>query len=361
MIKRLIAICIFCLGFSLQGYAQEIKSPIRDASPTTDAHMPIIQAGIALHDQGRYDDAIKKYQQVLAENPDDVLALYEMGYAYSAKKDYRKSLEIAYQGATYKSKHLASFYVLIGNALDNLNESDKALKVYQTALIWYPDNALLRFNLGVTQLRLNKLAEAKVSMKQTMMADPNYRSSHYFLSQLYYQENYTLPAIMALCRFLQVEPRSQRSAPALQALKVIVQGGAQKNEKGQTHITVNPNTKTEEGDFAALELSLAILGSTRSLEKFRDKTDAQWFAYCLVFLFEMMNEKSDSAKGSGFAWNYYRPYFLEMVRLHHVETFAYFIQQSDNSPECIRWLEQNPAKVEAFLAWSKDFIWYNGR
>src|ERR1041384_3213851 len=111
MVKKNIILFTLYLSFPSLTLAQEIVAPKLEAKPTTEKHEPLIRDGIALHDKGNYDGAIAKYQEVLAENPDDALALYEISYSYSAKGDHQKSLDYAYKGAQYRSKHLVGFYV----------------------------------------------------------------------------------------------------------------------------------------------------------------------------------------------------------------------------------------------------------
>jgi tetratricopeptide (TPR) repeat protein len=89
--------------------AQQIDSPKQTPGPVTEKEKLLIKEGVALHDRGDYDGAIAKYEEVLKDNPNNVLALYEQSYSYSMKKDYRKSLEIAYKGAQYQSDLLGGF------------------------------------------------------------------------------------------------------------------------------------------------------------------------------------------------------------------------------------------------------------
>ena len=90
-----------------------------------------------------------------------MLALYELAFSYSMKKDHRKSLETAYKGAHYKSKHLAGFYLVIGNNLDLLGEPNKAVDVYKAGIKLEPNTSILYFNLAITYTNLKKPDEAK--------------------------------------------------------------------------------------------------------------------------------------------------------------------------------------------------------
>ena len=85
-------------------------APTREPAVVTAEEESILRAGIDLHDKGQYDDAIAKYQQVLAKSPANVTALFEMAFSYMAKKDYDHALESARKGAEFKSDLLPMFY-----------------------------------------------------------------------------------------------------------------------------------------------------------------------------------------------------------------------------------------------------------
>src|SRR6185369_17941686 len=120
MTKQLLRILTISLLLGSSAMGQKISPAKLDPAPSTPAQEQIINEGIALHDQGLYDRAISRYEQVLKENPRNVLAMYEMAYSYFQKRDYRKSLEISNQAIQYKSDLLPRFYTQIGSCLDEL-------------------------------------------------------------------------------------------------------------------------------------------------------------------------------------------------------------------------------------------------
>jgi lipopolysaccharide biosynthesis regulator YciM len=361
MLRKPALLMTIVLCFSFSAFAQEVVPPKLEPVESTEKHRQLIREGVALHDKGDYAGAIEKYQQVLSENPHDVGAMYELSFAYFAKGDFKQSVEIATKGAQYKSKHLPHFYVSMANSLDNQQQSDKALKIYQAALKLYPDEALLHFNLAISLLRLKKDEEGKKSLKDTLLIDPNYRSAHFILAQLYYQGNYKIPAMLALSRFLLVEPKSQRSANALQALQQLMQAGVSGGDKKNITISLDLGGKKDEGDFDAVSTTLGLVAASQKMEENKKKPAAQLFSETLSLVFSLMNDSKGDKKSTGFAWNYYRPYFAELEKQKHVEAFAYYIQQGSGSPEIIKWLLQNSEKVNAFLDWSKNYVWYKGK
>jgi len=195
------------------------------------------------------------------------------------------------------------------------------------------------------------------------MIDPNYRSSHYILGQLYYQDKYKIPALLAICRFLVVEPDSQRSADALGALRQMLQSGVSKGGKeNEIYIQVDQTLgKKDEGDFDSAAVMLPLLMASRNLEKNKDKSEMQLTVENFDSLFTVLDEQSAGKKSNGFAWNYYRPYFVELKKRNYTEAFTYFIHQTSGIPGVLKWLQQNAAKVQEFLAWSQGYKWYDGK
>src|SRR5712691_2490029 len=145
--QKLLAIILLLASVCLAG--QEIKSPSRTPAPQTEKHRELLRDAVRLHDQENYKGAITGYLEILKENPDDISALYELGFSYFANREYQKSLDVAYKGAQYKSELLKGFYTLIGNDLDHLGQSEQAIKVYREGIEQFPSDVQLHYNLAI--------------------------------------------------------------------------------------------------------------------------------------------------------------------------------------------------------------------
>src|SRR5262245_42161200 len=125
--------------------AAQSGAPTRTATPATAAETTTIEAGIKLHDAGKYDEAIGKYEEVLKLSPANMTALYELAYSFAANKEYEKSLAAATRGTEYQSDELPMFYDLIGGAYDSLGEPQKAIDAYKKGIQIVPDASTLYF------------------------------------------------------------------------------------------------------------------------------------------------------------------------------------------------------------------------
>jgi hypothetical protein len=335
---------------------QNLESGKLTPVPQMEKHRDLLREAVALHDRGKYDEAISKYLEILKENPDDIEAIYELAFSYAGKRDYPKSLEVAYKGLRYKSNFIQIFFVLIGNDLDHLGQREKAIKVYREGIKRFPRHGGLYYNLAIAYIADNKPDEAKKSLKDAVRVTPNHPGSHLGLSQLYRQEDYRIPALLAGLRFLIIEPTSQRSAPVLQSMKQLLMSGVQTGkEPNKIQIFVDPEGETDEGDFNTLSTAMGLVAAGRHLEENKNKSEEEIFTNQLSTLFAIMSEGSKKSKG--FAWDYYRPYFIEMSNRKLAESFGYYIQQSTKSEQVSRWLAEHRSQVESLLAWSKSYKW----
>ena len=353
--SAVLALILVCSSASTKA---QVRPPTLDPTPATGQQTLLIQEGVAQHDRGNYDAAIKLYEEALRENPNNVEALYELSFSYSMKKDYLRSLETAYKGAQYKSRMLAGFYMQIGNNLDQLGEPKKSIEVYKAGIKLLPKMNLLHYNLAVTYRRMGRADEARKALKQAIVINPNHPGSHAVLSALWHEGHYKTPALLAACRFLVLEPGSERAAGALKIVQEVMGAGVTEGSSPDTiNIFVDTSAKKDEGDFTALDVVLAMGKAASMAESKKGKSEMQLLVRQFETFFAIMSEQSDKADRNKFTWKFYVPYFAEMKQKNYVEPFVYYISQSSGNQEALKWLADKKALVGDFLAWSKLYNW----
>ena len=355
MTRKLFLLLVAGLLFPATGLSQGIPEPRLTPAAELDKHRDLMREAIAFDERRDFDPAIPRLQQILQENPGDVRAIYQLSYSHFGKEEYEKSLAVAYSGARYKSPHLSAFYLLIGNNLNRLEEYELAIRVYKQGKKSFPTDVQFPMNLAITFLNFGKPEEARKCLKESAALDPNYASSHLGLGQLYFSSGYKVQAVLALCRFLVLEPDSSRSAAALKTMQGIIQTGIGPAEESKIGIVIDATMRTDEGDFNAGNLALSMLAASPYLEKNKGKSEMTLTVENFSTLFAVLSEGKKNQ--SGFAWNYYRPYFVEMKNRNYVEAFCNYIYHSGGSAEASNWVVQNGEKVSEFLNWSKSYQW----
>jgi tetratricopeptide (TPR) repeat protein len=337
------------------------KAPEPKLTPTapTPEEAALLNQGIALHDARDYAGAVAKYKQILAGNPDEVGAMYEMSFSYFAMKDYENALAIARHGAEYRSGNLARFYVIIGNSLDDSGRREEAIEFYRDAVERAPEFALLHYNMSLALRRAGNNAEAKPALQKALRLNPVHPTSHLLLGTIYKDLGYRLPAVMALSRFLEIEHASARAAETRAVLQQLISGNVTKGDQpNRINIQISPESKKDEGDFASAEMAVAISVAAATTEKRKNQSAYQ----TLVTTYRAMAQTMGNARpGQGFAATYYAPYFIDLEKAGHVEAFVSQIWAEGQVAGLSDWAKDHGAKIQDFLAWSQAYRWAGNR
>jgi tetratricopeptide (TPR) repeat protein len=291
------------------------------------------------------------------------MALYELSMSYYTKGDKSKALETALKGAKFKSADLPLFYLTLGNVLDDLAKYDEAVRLYNDAIKILADNkdmlphlSSLHYNLGLSYRRQQKEKEAREEMKQAIRANMVYPSPHLQLAVIFLNGRYKVPALLAAARFVSLEFNSNRTPQAASIFTQIMgKTSAKKESDEKIVINLDFGAPTDEGDFGAAELILAM---TDALDKSEDKTkivtEEEKFAGRIESLISFLDSKDKKLKGT-FSSVHYFPFMLEMKRLGYVKPFSYIVLLKTGNSNALAWLRENETKTREFLEWAKNY------
>lgn len=359
MKKHLCIALLICVALASSVVAQKIQKPTLTPTEATAAQQQIIQQGIRLHDQKQYDEAIKLYEQILKENPNNDLALYEMALSYYNKKDYAKATEAAYKLAQYKSKTGVMGYGIIANVLDDKGEPQEALKIYKKAIELLEDSpefrrttAELYYNMGVTHARQKQYKEAREAAKKAVQFNFQYPSPNYLLAEIYFGTKYKVPAMLAAARLVSLEQSSPR---AKRATAIFLDGlkPAQKDAAtGNINIFINTDAPKDEGDFTTFDLLLGTLTVVKS-DADKSKTENEIFADAVDTFIALLDE--NKSVRSSYVGKTYVPFLVEMKKHGYSKTFAYLMLQQSGDKTAEKRLLDDSAQTQQFLDWAKNY------
>jgi len=176
---------------------------------------------------GNWDDAITKFNDVIAKAPNCAECYFNIGEAHRQKQRFSEA-EVAFKKAIELKPDSADAYTGLANIYNSQKKFDLAAEASQNASKYAPlgggGNAEASFNQGVILFNSQKYAEAKTQFEAAVKADPNMAMAQYQLGMTALNLGQFADAVTALEAYLKVDPNGPKAAevkaslPALQAM-----------------------------------------------------------------------------------------------------------------------------------------------
>ncbi|MCU1230902.1 MAG: hypothetical protein JWO97_3786 [Acidobacteria bacterium] len=317
-------------------------------TPPPDNAAAIAEA-TAMMDAGKVDEAIAKLKTVLAGEPSNPSARYELGLAYSQKGEGALCRDTIQPLSAMPGKLQVGALTTLATCLDQLGESQKAIDTYRRGLALSPDDAQLNYNLAVTLAQTNKLAEARKVAKHGAQKNPWHASEHYLLGKVFDAEGFRVPAVFSYLHFLALEPVGARGTEAITTVRELLARGVAKTDAG-ANITVDPNAPKEEGDFGPMHMALAISAANGLTEKEAKKSEFEKARSMIASDVRMFIEIHEKDSGS-YTFDVNRPFFTAMEKAKVLDAFAGIALSTLHLPGMDEWVKANAEEIEAYLAW----------
>jgi tetratricopeptide (TPR) repeat protein len=340
---------------------QAQDAPTRVPAETTAQQEETLRAGIELHDQGKFDEAILKYRDVLTQSPSNVTALFELSYSYLAKKDFDQALEFARRGAEYKSELLPMFYDVMASALDSQGQPQQAVDMYRRGIALAPDASQLYFNMAVTYREsLNQPNEARLALEKAAAIEPMHPAVQLLLGQVFQSSGYTTPAFLALSKFLVLDPRGSQALAGYGLWRALLKGGVDPIPDaiaGSSPMKMPPAAKSDEGDFAAFEAQLAPTHAAFMRKLDQGTPEIQALVAQVDQLLGTLPASPSGPAAQSFVNVHYVPFFVALRERKFVEPFVYWASQRAPVPGVTDWLRANETRVREFVQWASTYDW----
>lgn len=325
----------------------------------------LILEGVELHDEGKFEEAIEKYNEALKIDPKSVQATYELSLSYLALQDYQNASKYSTSVINSKDKQLSSgAYAVKSEALAGMDKVDEAIALLQEGLIKNGDEYVLHFNLALNYYNKGNIDKTLEHVKRAIDLDKSHSGAFLLNAYALNDKGLWVQSILSFQMFLLLEPDSKRSKSAFEEMlhimriktaeepvkrSFIQQQMMQNRPDAVSQADKIPPLSNEEGlnrnlVYHAITTTLNYMNSTQ-----RGDDDFILFKTVNKEIMKVLTRESKGAK-EGILWTFYVPFFSHIAESEYYDTFCRYISVS-YFPESFEWWQQNPGDAVDFVIW----------
>jgi len=173
--------------------------------------------GILSARESKTDEAIAYFQKSLQLNPENAVALQNLGNAYRQKKDWASAKRSLEQALALRPDDAETNYSL-GMVYAQTDDTNRAYQYLRKALDARPAYPEALNNLGILYLRTRRPDDAEKSFQKSIEVAPDYDPAYLNLARLYAIRGDKAQARATLEKLLQIHPDNQQARKALEEL-----------------------------------------------------------------------------------------------------------------------------------------------
>ncbi|MEO7121170.1 MAG: tetratricopeptide repeat protein [Ginsengibacter sp.] len=339
MRKSILIISLLFMGFT-QLYAQrELRNPLIDSKE-------VIEKGVALHDGGKYKDAIVEYQKVPRSDTNYADVLHELILSYYKDSNFVAAEKYANEALSLYPAKKTDWYNLLADIYDDTKRTDLALNAYDTILAQNPYNYIAYFNKGITYLRATKFDDATLNFEKCLLIDPYYASAHYFLAQMALLKGNLVQAMMSFTTCLMVAPDNRYEKNAVSFLNSIAEMNTTITEYLQKY---KPGKEDNFDDIQDILVSKVALDS-----KYKLKADLE---DPIVRQLQVVVEKLEyNANDKGFWMQFYVPLFKTLWDNNQFEPMVFYSFSSVDLKKIKEYNQKEKKKIDVFSTAATNYL-----
>lgn len=307
---------------------------------------------INMMDNGKIDESIVLLKECLELDPKNFTYSYEMAYAYYIKEDYKESIRILESIMNHKDV-TDQLFQLLGNAYDVINESNKALEVYDKGLKKFPKSGRLYLEKGNVFWGKQKYEEALPFYEKGIEIDPSFPSNYYRATLIYCGSSESVWGIIYGEIFMNLERNSKRTREISKLLystyKKNITISEEKTKIEFCDVIIRAENVINKNEiklpFCAIFGKVFIL-STINIKSVNQNTLDKIRTTFIENYFQMEYHKTYPNE----LYNYQK----KIIDAGHFEAYNHWILMKGDEDEFDLWYSENKDKYEKFINWFTD-------
>lgn len=212
-------------GMKAEASAEDVKK----AEAKVAAIKGAFEQGVTFSNEGKYDEAIAKFNEVLVKVPKCVECQTNIAAVYMRKKEYDQA-EAAYKKALEINPSSSEAYMGLANVYNAQKKFDQAAEAGAQAQKLLSAaggatggavSASATFNQGVIAWNAGKIPEAQKLFEQAAAADPKMADAHYWLGMANVNQGKLPEAVKSFEEYLKLDAKGQYAEQAKGMLAAI--------------------------------------------------------------------------------------------------------------------------------------------
>jgi predicted TPR repeat methyltransferase len=170
----------------------------------------VVEIGVSFHRDGRLDDALTIYGEVLKVQPQNPIALHYSGVLANQLGQHEDAIDLIEKSLKLVTDR-ADWYSNLGIVQQERGRLDEAIAAYERAIELDPGHANAHSNLGVLFKATDKPAEAEAAYRTAIRLNPEHIEAWTNLGILLDSLKRTEESVACFCRAITLRPKHREA------------------------------------------------------------------------------------------------------------------------------------------------------
>ena len=328
------------------------------ASPSAEAE--ILEA-LRLQEEGRHAEARSAYRKVLEASPDHPGALAGMALASLVNNEFAESERYGLRRLGLPEPSPSGVYVLVANAQALQGKADEAAATLRAGKAAWPEDESIRHQGGILLVAMGRYGDAVDDFAFCLQRSP-YRAEYWkAIGDALAGEGAKGRAFAAYARALTLDNEEGEAKGVADEMWDLLFDDVRVDRSFTNIEAPAPDQPDARYRGAAETMGVALVAALRQDDRWREQTDAAFFAYALDTILQLVSAIHEPSRRDGFWRPFLFSYFDELRAEGHLEALAYDIRRAAEDPDAVAWGRANRDRVHRFRDWSERWsVDWNG-
>ncbi|MCU0423937.1 MAG: tetratricopeptide repeat protein, partial [Bacteroidia bacterium] len=306
----------------------------------------MINEGIKLHDDDKFDEAIKKYLKVHENDSFYDLAVYELSLSYLANKQYEEAKLACIKGLNLESKYKKDFIINYANSLSYQEKIDSAVYWYDYGAKLFPYDTRFIYEKAVAYQLAKDYDNAIKYYGETIKLNPYQYGSHTRMGFMAADAGKPTLAILALGFYAMINENPDNVNSVIGTMEKIA----------DHNYTTDKPVDAKHFEFASFlnEIDEIVLSKAALSNKYKSKLKIN---YKILKQMQVICEKLPAnVQTDSWLINFYIKFYKDLWDKDYFQGGALHIFRNVNINDVQSQVKSKKKEVDIFTNWATEYL-----